>query len=268
MSEMLVKPWTPEDELAKIFSGVRSESLTQEDRLKMALIGDIGVGKSWLAATAPKPVVFYDFDDRKESLAGKPGLIIKSRPTMYDVERDLSIAKAAKIQKKYLPATWVFDSVTYMQRAMEEEIFRQAPDLARKIKVGPGKDDYFQVRNGWDTINAIQRYIEYLIAEFSDVGNIIFIFHEKNEKDVVKSTSQQTAYTGEITVDPQYLAKSLSLFNEVYRISITPQGKYECQCRPQWNFGAKTTMFLDKIEEPDIMAMIKKHQTLRAKEQK
>jgi hypothetical protein len=184
---------------------------------------------------------------------------------MQDIERDLSMAKAAKIQKKAIPATWVFDSVTYMQRAMEEEIFRQAPDLARKIKVGPGKDDYFQVRNGWDTINAIQRYIEYLIAEFSAIGNIIFIFHEKNEKDQVKSTKEETKYTGEITVDPQYLAKSLSLFNEVYRISISYDGRYEVQCQPQWNFAAKTTMLLDKIEKPNIMDMIAKHKALRAK---
>jgi len=146
---------------------------------------------------------------------------------------------------------------------MEEEIFRQAPELARTIKVGTGVG--MKIRNGWDTINGIQRYMEYLIAEFSHIGNIIFIYHEKNEKDVIKSTVQETKYTGEITVDPQYLAKSLILFNEVYRISLNYKSEYEVQCRPQWDFKAKTTMLLDKIEQPNILAMIAKHQALRAK---
>ena len=243
-------------------SGIRSETLQQENRLKIALVGDIGTGKSWLMATAPQPIVVYDFDDRKESIAGKPGLIIKERPTMLDVERDLSIAKARKLQGKPNVATWAFDSVTYMHRAMEEEIFRQAPDLARSIKVGPAQAMKF--RNGWDAINGVQRYIEYLIAEFSLLGNIIFIYHEKNEKDVVKSDAKETKYTGEITTDPQYLAKSLSLFNEVYRITINYKNEYEVQCRPTWDFKAKTTLLLDPVEKPDIMAMIEKHKAARA----
>jgi len=246
------------------FSGVKSENLIQEDRLKIAIVGEPKVGKSWLASTAPQPARVFDFDDRAESLAGKPGLIIKQKPTMQDVETDLSIAKARKIKGLPNPKTWIFDSVTYMHRAMEEEIFRQAPDLARKLRVGASTT--MLLRNGWDAINGVQRYIEYLIAEFSPLGNIIFVYHEKNEKDVVKSTAKETAYTGEITVDPQYLAKSLSLFNEVYRISINYQKKYEVQCRPAWDFKASTTMLLDDKEEPNITAMIAKHQMLRAKQ--
>ena len=244
------------------FGGVRSENLQQEDRLKIALVGDIGVGKSWLMATAPQPILVYDFDDRYESLAGKPGLIIKSRPTMQTVETDLSIAKANKIKGKPNPVTWAFDSVTYMNRAMEEEIMRQAPDLARTIKVGNNVG--MKIRNSWDVINGVQRYMEYLIAEFSLLGNIIFIFHEKNEKDYTKSSAKETVYTGEVTVDPQYLAKSLSLFNEVYRISINFKNEYEVQCRPAWDFKAKTTMLLEKTEQPNIMQMIEKHKKIRA----
>jgi hypothetical protein len=254
--------------LLSTFGGVESESLSQEERLKIAIVGEPKTGKSWLAATAPTPNLIFDFDDRAESLAGKSGLIIKQKPSMIEVERVLSIAKAAKAQKQPLPVTFTFDSVTYMNRAMEEEIFRQSPDLARTLKVGPGKG--MQIRKGWDAVNGIQRYMEYLIAEFSPLGNIIFVFHERNEKDPVKTTSEQTAYTGDITVDPQYLAKSLSLFNEVYRIKQNYQGKYEVQCRytgAQDKFNASTTMLLDATESPNIMAMIQKHRAARAKQQ-
>lgn len=247
------------------FSGVRSENLNAENELKIAIVGDQGTGKSWLAATAPQPIRVYDFDDRQESLAGKPGLIIKNKPTMIDVETDLSIAKANKIQGKPNPATWLFDSVTYMQRAMEDEIFKQCPDLARTIKVGSNLG--MKLRKNWDTINGIQRYMEYLISEFSAIGNIIFIFHEKMEKDPVTSTPEQTKYTGDITVNPQYLAQTLSLFNEVYRIKQNYQGKYEVQCRytgQQDKFNAKTTMLLDPLEEPNLLKMIEKHRQKRA----
>jgi hypothetical protein len=266
MSTSVVSPSPPS--LEATFGGVRSESLSQEERLKIAIVGEPKTGKSWLAATAPTPNLIFDFDDRSESLAGKSGLIVKQKPSMIEVERVLSIAKAARTAKQPLPATFTFDSVTYMNRAMEEEIFRQCPDLARTIKVGPGKG--MQLRKNWDTINGIQRYMEYLIAEFSPLGNIIFVFHEKNEKDPVKSTPEQAAYTGDITVDPQYLAKTLSLFNEVYRIKQNFQGKYEVQCRYAGaadKFNASTTMLLDSTEAPNIMGMIAKHKAARAKQQ-
>lgn len=249
-------------------SGSFAESLSASDWLKIAIIGEPGVGKSWLAATAPQPIRVFDFDDRAESLAGKPGLLIKSKPTMIDVEQDLSIAKARKKQGFSIPATWLFDSVTYMQRAMEEEIFNQVgKDAYKEIAVGPNHK--MRIRKGWDTINGIQRYLEYLIAEFSALGNIIFVFHEKAEKDVAKSAPDKPAYTGDITIDPQYLANSLSLFNERYRIKVEPgTGRYLCQCKFAPNqenkFNAITSMQLDPFEPPNILAMIAKHKALRA----
>jgi hypothetical protein len=242
-------------------SGEASELLEASGELKIAIVGKTKLGKSWLAATAPPPVRFLDFDDRAESLAGKPDLLIKSRPTMLDVETDLSVTKARKAKGLPIPATWVFDSVTYMNRAMEEEIFRQSPGLARTIRVGNSTS--MKIRNGWDTINGIQRYMEYLIAEFSTLGNIIFIFHEKAEKDYAESTKEETAYTDQITVDPQYLSKTLSLFNEVYRMTLYGT-KFLVECKQTSKFGSSTTLLLDPTEQPDIMKMIEKHRVRRA----
>jgi hypothetical protein len=243
-------------------TGTPSEQIQATDRLKIAIMGKPKSGKSWLAATSPPPVRYYDFDDRSESLEGKTGLFIKSKPTMLEIETDLSIMKANKIKKLLLPATVVFDSVTYMNRAMEEEIFRQDPKLYRSIRVGNSTS--IKIRNSWDVINGIQRYVEYLIAEFSGLGvNLIFVFHEKDEKDKAESTVNDTKYTGLVTVDPQYLQNSLSLFNEVYRITVDGNKKYTVTCKPNFDVMASTTMLLDATEPPNILAMIEKHKSKR-----
>lgn len=250
-------------------SGLRSEDIHAEGKLKIAILGKPKTGKSWLAATAPKPIRYYDFDNRKESLGGKPGLFIESPPTltMLAVETDLSIMKANKIKKLPLPATVVFDSVTYMNRAMEEEIFRQDAKLYRTVRVG--NNTSMRLRNSWDVINGIQRYVEYLVTEFSILGvNLIFVFHEKDEKDKAESTKEETKYTGLITTDPQYLQNSLSLLNEVYRITVNTlkpnQPSYVVTCKPTNDVLASTTLLIDAEEKPDIMAMIAKHQAKRA----
>jgi hypothetical protein len=121
-----------------------------------------------------------------------------------------------------------------------------------------------KLRNSWDVINGIQRYVEYLIAEFSGLGtNIVFVFHEKDEKDKAESTPTETKYTGLVTTDPQYLQNSLSLFNEVYRITVDGNKKYEVTCKPNWEINASTTLMIDPTEKPDIMAMIAKHKAKR-----
>lgn len=243
--------------------GTASEALSAEEHLRIVIMGLPKVGKSWFAATARQPVRYYDHDGRAASLAGKPGLNIISKPTMLEVESDLSIMKANKVKGLSLPATIVHDTVTYMNRAMEEEIFRQDPKMARKIKVG--NSTTIQIRNSWDVINGIQRYVEYLVAEYTNLGvDFIFVFHEKDEKDKSESTATETKYTGLVTVDPQYLQNSLSLFNEVYRITVDGNRKYTVHCRPNFDVRASTTMMLDPTEQPNIMDMIAKHKQKRA----
>ncbi|HEY4799529.1 MAG TPA: AAA family ATPase [Bacteroidia bacterium] len=245
-------------------TGVKSEDLSSTERLKIGIVGKPKSGKSTLATTARTPMLYYDHDDRPESLAGKSGLFVKSKPSMLDVETDLSIMKANKIKKLPLPETIVHDSVTFMNRAMEDEIFRQGgKDFYREIKVG--NSTTVKVRKGWDTINGIQRYINYLIAEYSSLGvDIIFVFHEKNEKDYAESTKEEAAYTGQLVTDPQYLNTCLSLFNEVYHIKVNEVQKYICECRPNSSGNWNTTLELDPIEMPNILDMIKKHETKRA----
>src|ERR1019366_10777953 len=78
--------------------GNDASQIKQHEWLKIAILGKPKAGKSTLMSTAPKPIRVYDFDDRSESLAGREGLFILSRPTMLDVEQDLSIMKANKLK--------------------------------------------------------------------------------------------------------------------------------------------------------------------------
>lgn len=253
-------------------TGTPSEQVQAEDFLLIAIIGAINSGKSWLAASAPKPILYYDWDNRKASLEGKPGLFIKSRPvlTMLDVETDLSIMKANKIKKIPLPATVVHDTVTLMVKPMEDELRRQNPNSAafRQIKMGNSAASIMYIRQGYDVINGITNYMQYLIDEYTCLGvNQIYVFHEKDEKDKTESKPNAPVYTGKLTINPQYLENILGRLNEKYHITvdgtIPTNIKFLVECRQNKDINAGTTMMLDPTEPADIMGMINKHRMKR-----
>jgi hypothetical protein len=270
----------PEEDAFAGLSGIPATNLDTSQRLKIAIVGKQKSGKSWFAAKSPGPVRIYDFDERADSLATLPLEIKKNinvmtlrddsqvSPTaMKTLEGELSMLKYKKKQGKLIPATYVFDTVTYMKRAMENELMSQMGDkFYRVLKVT--SSTAIRIPQGWDVVNGVEGYIQYLITEYSALGNIIFIFHERNEKDVVESTDKITKYTSQYTVDPQYLAKILSKFNDVFRIQINSARQYEVTCKPDYEFNAATTLLVDAKEPPSILDMVAKHRANVAKLQK
>ena len=258
---------------------VPASEIDPTSRLKIAIIGLPKSGKSWFAATAPGPIMYYDFDDRAVSLAGKPNLMVKTlqdknqqQPqAMKELERDLSNFQYRKAKGLPIPTTFVLDTATYLKKAMENEIFAQDSGLARKLKVGAASS--ILMGKSYDVVSAVQGYFLYLIAEFSSLGNLILVFHERDEKDKEKSTVTETKYTGKVTVDPQYLANTLTLFNEVFRIEATGMPgnagtKYTVTCKTNYEVNASTTLLIDATEPPNIMAMLEKHRMNLAKQGK
>jgi hypothetical protein len=253
------------------FGGLKDNAMPQNDFFSMAIVGKQKVGKSWLATTAPGPRLHYDFDNRAKSIRNRPGVqqiktlidARQSQPTVLKaIESDLSILKYRQSQGLAIPATYIFDTVTYLKKAIENECFAQGL-ASRAIKLTTTTN--LLLGKNWDAVNAVEGYMQYLITEFSALGNIIFIFHEKPEKDIVHSKPEEAKYNEAYTVDPQYLAKILSRFNEVFRIEINQAQQYVVTCQPSYQFTAATTWMLDKNEKPDIMAMIAKDKALRAK---
>jgi hypothetical protein len=243
---------------------------TPRDYFSMAIVGKQKVGKSWFAATAPGAQLYYDFDDRADSIRNRPGTrriktLVDRQQTnpvaVSNLESDLSILKYRKLQGKRIPDTFIFDTVTYLKKYIENECFKQGL-ASRTIKLSPTSS--LLLGKNWDAVNAVEGYIQYLIAEYALLGNIIFIFHEKPEKDITESKPELASYTDQYTVDPQYLAKILSRFNHVFRIEIDAAQKYVVTCQPTHKFTAATTWKLDKNELPDISAMIAKSKARQA----
>lgn len=262
-----------------IKGAIEASQIDATGRLKIAILGLPKSGKSWFAATAPGPIMYYDFDDRAISLSGKPNIFVKTLQdksqrnpqAMQELERDLSNFVIRKQRGLPIPTTFVLDTATYLKKAIENEVFRQDPKLARQVKTGAGPTDYIMISKSYDVVNAVQGYVQYLIAEFSSLGNLIMIFHERAQKDKEKSTPEKAAFTGKVTVDPQYLETSLTLFNEVFRIEATglPGGagtKYTVTCKTNYEVNASTTLLVDSTEPPDLQAMIAKHKANLAKE--
>jgi hypothetical protein len=257
------------------FGGVAGAvSATQIDPtteyLRIAILGLPKSGKSWFAATAPGPVLHYDFDNRAVSLAGKPDVYVKtlvdlnqkSPIVMKALEKDLSNFKYRKSKGMLIPKTFVFDTVTYLKGAIENECFAQDPGLARKIRVGVSTE--ILKGKSYDIISGVQGYMQYLVQEFGALGNLIVVFHERDQKDKDKSTKDETVYTGKVTVDPQYLENLLTLFNEVFRIQVkggigATAPKYIVTCRPSYDVNAASTLLIDGEEPPNIVEMLAKH---------
>lgn len=248
--------------------GILPAAEIMEPPLKLAIVGDTGIGKSWLAVSAASPdnqVLDLDFDGRAASLAGKPNVFVKTYQDLdfnnpkciAELESDINDWENDKSMGRLQFQTFVLDSVSYMRKALEREIIRQQPTLSRSIKVGAR---VLKIGQGYDVFNSNQMFLEHIIGRLSQLGNLIVTFHERNEKDEVKSTEKQKAFTGMVTVDPQHLAGILSTFNDVWRLTTDYTGKRILYTGLKDDFAGKTTFKgLDAVEIPDMKMLLEKH---------
>lgn len=242
-----------------------------ESKYKIAIVGESGVGKSWLAFTAPGSIFDAEFDNRAESLkeyvrmSKRTDIVAKtyldidpSAPkAISQFETDLAMFEYLKSQGKPIPEWYLLDSMTYMRVACEHELIKQHPSMSRAVKLGANT---LRIPSHYDIINGNRAYMEYIIGRLSELGNVIAIFHEMDEKDAQASTKEQKAYTGRKTIQPQYLASLLSLFNDRFRVTIDYSGNRIVQTQPSSDFLAVTSMKLDATEKPSLADMILKHQ--------
>lgn len=246
-------------------------SLDAPVRYKIAIVGEPKTGKSWLAMTAPGNIYVCDFDARFESYrefvrkSGRTDIVSKTyvdlNPTQPDavskLETDIAMFEYEKAQGRQVPDWYVLDSITYLKVMCEHELIKQHPSMSRSVKLGPNAT--IKIPEGWDIINGNKGYLEYLIGRLGELGNIIAIFHELDEKDNQKSTKKEKAYTGKKTIQPQYLATLLSLFNDVWRVTLDYNNNRIVTVQPNSDFMAATSMtLLSPEEKPDIAEMIKK----------
>lgn len=236
-------------------------------------------GKSWFASTMPGFTQIYDFDDRKASLEQLPKDIqdrlhvtvmrdsLENPTVVKALEADLSVLKYKKIQKKPIPDNFVFDTISnFISNGLQNDYLLNNKD-GRAIRLGGGLK--VQIGISFDRINVSTRFLEYLLSEYAALGNVIFVFHERDEKDKAESTKDVTKYTGLITVEPQFAANLLTLFNDVYRIEVKNTGvanavpTYKVWTKPTNEVIAASTLLVDAEELPNLTDMILKNEKRR-----
>ena len=265
MPEPLEAQKPNDDPFAGINGTVSTGDIVVGDRFKIAIVGKPKSGKSWMASTAPGPILYYDFDDRSESIAGKANIRVKTlidrdplKPTaIAELESDLNTLKYAKSQGKPIPKTFVLDSMTWMIQAISNELFKQEPTLYRDVKVTGTRR--MRISQGYDYWNGLKQYVNYIVGEFASLGNLVTVWHSRDEKDKAESTKTETKYTGRLTVEPQSLESVLSTINHVFFVEVDEMGRYIVTTQPTMEIPASTTMRLPKETVPDINAMLELH---------
>lgn len=252
---------------------VDMESATPFDRLRLVLVGREGVGKSRLAATGRKGILTFDWDGRRESIAGMPGVKaatlidpgnVNVQPTAFnDGVTLLTKLEASRtfsgIGFKKVPEgqdsikTVVMDSVFSMAKAARAFSMYTTQDLARSLKIG---SMLVRLPSGWDSWNAevalVTQFIERLLAIKG--MDVILIFHEDDE-EAPGSSAEKRSYTGRYEVYPARYSNVLKYFNETWRLTRTAVGAPQIQKEPNFQFQAKSN-FGDIPVKPNISEMI------------
>lgn len=250
-------------------------NLDAESKYKIAIVGEPKTGKSWLGMSAPGSIYVCDFDQRSESIksyirkSGRTDITAKTyvdlnpaQPNaVSNLEADIGMFEYEQTKGNPTPEWYILDSITFLRAACEHELIKQHPSMSREIKLGANK---IKIPQGWDIVNGNKAYLEYLIGRLSCLGNVIAIFHELDETDKQRSTKDEKKYTGRKTIQPQYLSTLLSVFNDVFRVTLDYQGKRVVQVQPSSDFMASTSLMnLDQEEDADLAAMIKKSKGLK-----
>lgn len=257
-------------------SGVKASDIPEEGHYKIAILGRPKVGKSRFAVTMPGSKLVFDFDGRAISIQGTPDTLVKtlkdtqSNPTAVDeIETILSSLKFRKLKGLPIPENYIFDTISnFIENGIKYAYIKTNPKDGRGIRLGSSLS--IQIGISFDRINVTTRFLDYLLTEFSALGNVIFVFHERDEKDKDKSSGMDIKYTGLVTVEPQFASNILTFFNEVFRMQVTGSGvantpaKYEVYTKPNNEVTASTTLLVDAVEIPNLADMIAKSKTRKA----
>ncbi len=267
-------------------------------QLKLALVG---VEKSWksrTAATGRKPVLFLDFDQRKEAIAGYKNVYACTfadkgsfyMPEAYTQTLDLftRLEESLLLEKLGFPLnqnkendevqTLVFDSIqNFAKDAMRFALYN-TKEIRREIKTGK---DPIRIPKSFDAWKAEMTMVEDCILRAMALrrsnGNpvdIIVILHEVPEESP-SSTIEHPEYTGKACVYPVRYKGILNLFNEVWRMELKPPNNVAkgqdanvyvgiATTAADYSFNAASNLLVSQyIERPNIAEMIET--SLRAK---
>jgi hypothetical protein len=244
------------------------------DKLSLALVGKEKSGKSLLAGTARAPVLFFDFDQRREGLKILPKEILKNiyvlaftdptwpnMPTSYSQALDyVSIVERGGTLKdlgfgvEQRPKTAVIDSIqTFAKSVMSFSLYNNK-EIRRSINVA-GKME-LQVPYGFDGWNAEMQGVEGVVLRLLAVKglDVIIILHETPE-EAPESTDKNPVYTGRIEVFPVRHKRLLKNFNEVWRVTREIGKIPAIQTTADYKYTAASCLDLNDLGNPPNIAM-------------
>jgi hypothetical protein len=242
----------------------------------IALIGPEGVGKSTLAATGRKPVLFLDYDQKAESLAGRKGVYAKtfrdakpfSQPDAAPLTLDILTALEKECSLKVIGfdevsvplGTLVIDSMATFARALMAYNLYVEKDLRREIVVKGGMAIHVSKSfDGWSS--EMQAAESIILRAMALPCDLIVTFHQ-TEEESPDSTGENVKLTGKITTFPVRHKRLLRYFPDVWvleRINAVPS----IQTIPNWKFTAECSLNLSgKAAWPNITEMIEYHRSL------
>ena len=267
------------------------------DQLKLALVGAEKAWKSRTAATGRKSVLFLDYDQRKEAVAGykdvyaatfadrggfyDPEAYSESLSFLTNLEESLFLRKLgfndapedAEVQ------TIVHDSIQNMAKNAMRFALYNTKEIRREIKI-KGMDS-IRIPGGWDAWKTEMEMVEACILRTmalrkSNGGkvDIIIVLHEVPE-EAPNSTPEKPAYTGKVAVYPVRYKGILNLFNEIWRMELVPPSNLKdgqdaniyigrATTAADYTFNAASNLLVSQyIERPNIAEMIET--SLRAK---
>lgn len=250
-----------------------STTITNIDRLKVAICGPPGSWKSnTIARTARKPLIHYDFDDRREAIAGIQDVTIKTLVDRLDtehkawaaLENDVSILEYLKEKNQQPFKSVALDSFTFLRQYAEHQFIHDAGDVKKAtFKIGASQ---YIIPRGWDAVVGVQKMLQGILRRFFALDiDVYAVFHTKNEKDQNKTTAEKVMYKDTLTVEPENLKMLLPMFNEKWRM-MYDDGKFRLQVKCNWEFPASTALKnVNESEEADIQKLLEKHNKNGAK---
>jgi hypothetical protein len=257
---------------------------TPFDQLLIALVGKEKSGKSRLAATAPTPILFFDFDGRISSVAGRANVygvsyVDKTGHMQPDVFTDF-ITKLTLLEQNKLDLAMlgfnIEPGVVFARTIVLDSALRMAKAAMRYILANGSKGVTRTISisgmainspGGFDAWNAEMSAIEdSLLRTFALGTNVIMTFHE-NPEEAPESTNEHPVFTGRVGIFPVRYQRLLGYFNEVWRVTrSTPSGNSSqdsvpsVSTAPSYDFAyGASCLNIDANEVPDIQAMIAKH---------
>jgi hypothetical protein len=240
---------------------VKASDIVDLDRLKLIVLSEPGGGKSWLVCTGRKPILVYDFDDRSESINGKPGVYIKTitdrdqkQPEAWmKLEQDVGSLEYAKSKGELRIKTVGLDSLTFLIKAAHNQLMKDNQKLCRAIKVN-GKE--YLITQEFDAITTTQKMIEGILNRLFELKiDVICTAHIRREKSA-EYTVKNPVFTDKYTIDPQNMKYILPMFNERWFL----KDQFKVLVKPDYEFNAVSALRLkEDIQEPNIEEILRKH---------